>query len=309
MALKSCCKQNFERAVSYYSNIGKITATTTSASRSFTRTHCDRKEQKLSGLSDDSKWPDELLGVVNPRDKKFPLPGNSGIPDFIISDFANSADIQQQASADVLDEAYSRHLSTISQLIAESDYLEADDILEGSSGDMHDEDADITDSIIKKYFDGASVEVKIQDCPKLLYKDFKCIFLEMPARHVSVLTITQRTENAMSGWSGEVEAEREQLLEKFISTATEICHSLRAKNIWCDFIDPSSGQAYFGPYSNSTLFETDDRYNSLGFRIEDLGCCKVITHKKWGENVFVGSIVTTANRNHPAIASILEAAS
>ena len=66
---------------------------------------------------------------------------------------------------------------------------------------------------------------------------------------------------------------------------------------------------YFGPYSNTTLFETDDRYNSLGFRIEDLGCCKVITHKKWGENVFVGSIVTTANKNHPAIIGILEAAS
>merc|ERR550519_42644 len=306
MALKNCSKQNFERAVSYYSNIGKICVNTTSTNRNFTRTHCDRKEQKLSGQSDDSKWPDELLGVVNPKDKKFPLPGNSGIPDFIISDFANSTNIQQ--TSDVLDESYSRHLSTISQLIAESDYMDADDILDGAS-DIHDEETDITDSIIRKYFDGARVEVKIQDCPKLLYKDFKCIFLEMPARHVSVLTITQKTKHAMSGWSGEVETEREQLLEKFISTATEICHSLRAKNIWCDFIDPSCGQAYFGPYSNSTLFETDDRYNSLGFRVEDLGCCKVITHKKWGDNVFVGSIVTTANKNHPAIASILEAAS
>jgi len=308
MALKSCCTQSFERAVSHYSNISKVCVSATNqSSRSFTRTHCDRKEQKLSGL-DDSKWPDELLGVVNPKDKKFPLPGNSGIPDFIISDFANSSNTQQ--TSDVMDESYSKHLSTISQLIAESDYLEADDILDGSSSSMHDdEDPDISDSIIRKYFDGASVEVKIQDCPKLLYKDFKNIFLEMPARHVSVLTITQKTENAMSGWSSNVEAEREKLLEKFISTATEICHSLRAKNIWCDFIEPSSGQAYFGPYSNTTFFETDDRYNSLGFRIEDLGCCKVITHKKWGENVFVGSVVTTANKNHPAIIGILEAAS
>ena len=36
----------------------------------------------------------------------------------------------------------------------------------------------------------------------------------MPARHVSVLTITQKTENAMSGWSSDVESEREKLLEK-----------------------------------------------------------------------------------------------
>ena len=36
----------------------------------------------------------------------------------------------------------------------------------------------------------------------------------MPNKNVSVLTITQKTDNAMSGWSASVESEREKLLEK-----------------------------------------------------------------------------------------------
>ena len=41
------------------------------------------------------------------------------------------------------------------------------------------------------------------------------------------------------------------------------------------------------------MFETDDKYRLLGFRIEDLGCCKVICHKEFGRKVFVGTMVTS----------------
>nr|CAB3263877.1 methylmalonic aciduria and homocystinuria type D homolog, mitochondrial-like [Phallusia mammillata] len=191
-----------------------------------------------------------------------------------------------------------RQLAVVSQLISESDFLDENEKTSVESGD-------VTETIILKYFEGATVELAIQDCPKVLQRDITSMFMNMPKKKITVITITQKTQNDMSAWNQHVEEERDKLLQNFITTATEICHLLRANSIWCDFIDPSSGQPFFSQYTNHTLFETDDRYNHLGFRIEDLGCCKVITHKKWGSHIFVGSIFTDVNKQHPVLKKLL----
>uniref|UniRef100_H2ZNM0 Uncharacterized protein n=1 Tax=Ciona savignyi TaxID=51511 RepID=H2ZNM0_CIOSA len=233
-------------------------------------------------------WPDELMGPISPQDKRFPLPGNIGV---------SQSQANQEQPRFVL--VTGMPIITMQDATIYLQYLD-------ESSEMSSDGENITDSIIRKYLENATVELAIQPCPKVLYKEFRSIFLEMPKQEISVLTITQKTEHEMSMWSQEVEEEREKLLKNFITTATEICHLLRANNFWCDFIDPSSGQAYFGPYTNSTMFETDDRYNSLGFRIDDLGCCKVIAHKRWGSHSFVGSVVTTASIHHDVMTNLLK---
>ena len=79
--------------------------------------------------------------------------------------------------------------------------------------------------------------------------------------------------------------------------------------IWCRYLFqnwfPLFFFQFFGPHTNSTLFETDERYNHLGFNILDLGCCKVISHHLWGSYAIVGTIFTNAPANSNALGSSL----
>merc|ERR1711931_171669 len=95
---------------------------------------------------------------------------------------------------------------------------------------------------------------------------------DLSAGPVSVITISFSTDNDMSKWS------------------------LKEEGFWADFIDPSSGTPHYSSHTNHTLFETDERYRMLGFSVEDLGCCKVISHGKFGRNVFVATIITNASK-------------
>uniref|UniRef100_A0A2K5RCP5 Uncharacterized protein n=1 Tax=Cebus imitator TaxID=2715852 RepID=A0A2K5RCP5_CEBIM len=127
---------------------------------------------------------------------------------------------------------------------------------------------------IETYFESARVECAMQICPELLQEILNHCF----QNKLMILTVTQKTKHDMICWNEEVEIEREVLLEKFISGAKEICYALRPEEYWADFIDPSSGLAFFGPYTNNTLFETDE----------------LICHSLWGTHVVVGSIFTNA---------------
>lgn len=142
------------------------------------------------------------------------------------------------------------------------------------------------------------VECKVEACPATLKKGFQRLFeIKDQAEHLTVVMISQKTENDMATWSGEVEEERETCLGIFIENAMKITQTLTELGYWADFIEPGSGLPFNGSYKNEALFETDDRFNHLGFTIEDLGCCKAISHEQWGTYVFVGVLFTNAPIN------------
>uniref|UniRef100_A0A2K6FKN7 Metabolism of cobalamin associated D n=1 Tax=Propithecus coquereli TaxID=379532 RepID=A0A2K6FKN7_PROCO len=219
-------------------------------------------------------WPDETMGPFGPQDQGFQLPGNMGFDCHLNGTASQKKSLIYKTLPDVLAEPLSseRHEFVMAQYVNEFQGNDAPAEQEINSAEI--------------YFESARV------CNPNI--DFESLFPEVANSKLMILTVTQKTKNDMTVWSEEVETEREMLLEKFISGAKEICYALRAEGYWADFIDPSSGLAFFGPYTNNTLFETDERYRHLGFSVDDLGCCKVIHHSLWGTHVFVGSIFTNA---------------
>lgn len=156
----------------------------------------------------------------------------------------------------------------------------------------------------------ADVEIELSaiECPKLLKREMKYLFPQMETQkmaNVTIFNLTQKSEFDMKAWSEAMEEEREKLTASFIMSANAICSTLHRFGYWADFIDPSSGRPYMGDYTNHTLFETNDAYKQMGFRIEDLGCCKVLQHACWGSNAFVGTIFTDAPLDGGVVSDIL----
>jgi len=234
----------------------------------------------------DNTLPDATLSQVFPQDHRFPMPGLLG-PLYERAD----NEVVPRKRLDIFSCVLpaERHSMILRQAIT------------------HDKMFEIHEEVATSQNENCPVELKAIDCPKILCKDLQSLFPDRDLINgdLVVMTLTHKTENDMSSWSGEVDEEREMMNEKFITSAHEICHSLKEAGYWADFIDPSSGIPYFGPRTNSTLFETDERYRYFGFEIEDLGCCNVIRHTIWNMNVFVGCIFTSAPLNHPVLQSLL----
>ncbi|XP_072114755.1 metabolism of cobalamin associated Db isoform X4 [Mobula birostris] len=177
-------------------------------------------------------WPDEKMGPFGPQDQRFQLPGNMGF-DSHINGVTNLKRIPvRKMLPDVLTEPLSseKHEFVLAQFVNE---------FQGNEVEPQPQYISVAES----YFTNAKVECVIQVCPELLRKDFQSMFPEAPAAGFTVLTVTQRSLNDMTIWNEAVEEEREQLLEKFINGAKEICYALRSEGYWADFIDPSSGLA------------------------------------------------------------------
>lgn len=213
------------------------------------------------------------------HDPNFPLPGNMNIDVSMLDCSESKSPEKYQSLASVLLHTRNdtfRKYHIVNQFLNES-----------SEGDVV--------AIASSLSVTNKVECKIQECPATMRKDFQSLFSDTPdLSNLTVITISQETDNDMAVWSEKVEEERETLTGLFIENAKEVCRKIQDCGYWADFIDPASGLAFNSGNQNRTLFETDDRFNQLGFDVEDLGCCKVLMHKQWKSNVFVGVIFTNA---------------
>lgn len=253
------------------------------------------KDDTITTEMEATVWPDPYLGILGPNDRRLTLPGNIGLGQNLSYQKTSQIEVTPKVLKDednilTCQLAEDRHRSAVNQFF------------------NHEDMEDNLDTVNSQSPIHVTLECIAQECPKLLQKDFSDLF---PTMHLTtgpftVVTMSQRTKNDMTAWSESVEVEREELMLYFVIAAEEICTQLKAQGFWADFIDPSSGRPYLGNYTSATLFETDDRYRHFGFKIEDLGCCKVVSHRKWNTNVFVGCLFTNAPVTGSHIKSIID---
>ncbi|KAE9417237.1 hypothetical protein Angca_004412 [Angiostrongylus cantonensis] len=229
--------------------------------------------------------------LLGPADKQFPLPG-----DVCHKILFHEQPTLQSTTSSCMDQ----NTHSVQEILSMS-HVEADASYSAS----------VQESVFEETQVGSAdwpVELTVQECPRLLKKDMKHLFpgMSFDSVNVSVINITQKTEHDMKVWNEKMEQEREMLTASFISSAIAMCATLRRCGYWADFIDPSSGRPYLGKFTNHALFETDDAYKQMGFRIEDLGCCKVLQHVVWGSRAFVGTLFTDAPIDCSIIQDIIQ---
>lgn len=263
-------------------------------------------------------WPEPQLGPLSPVDKVCPLAGARGTLDSLplksrevdqdkkvihslLADLSNSSLFSVHSNFERLmsyESHIDRHTTMLIQALHHS-------LQPRPTSTTTSATCAATAAVAPA---GLEIEYKSQSCPHLIKKVLNDLFpsIQLPAV-LSVLTIAYKTEHDQAAWSSPMEIEREKLYASFACCAQMLCDKLRREGrFWADFIDPGTGKPFYSAYTQSSLFETDDAFQRLGFHISDVGCCKFIEHAVWGSKVFVGVLFTNAPHDAPILNKLTE---
>jgi len=252
-----------------------------------------------SSSSDGRKegYGEKEICLLGPIDIRAPLPGDMGIPPVSMFSKDNIQQLPKPAGEDC---------EIITRLLPEERYQSICTQAAITAG-------------TEILFGSNKTEYAGYSCPELLKRDFLDLFPDRDLRgdNLTVITICRKTEHDMSAWSEASEIERQKHEQFFIFAANLIVEHLNSFHYWADFIHPTSGAAsttdchvdeiddLAAQITNATMYQTDLRYARFGFTVEDMGCCRIISHHKWGTHIFVGAIFTNAKLDSKEIQVLL----
>lgn len=232
------------------------------------------------------QWPNSSLGPIDTINPAYPLPGSVGFPP-ALSDTKNHNKQLFTSATRTLPGTREDHYAAV--LVDTYNATELDHT-------KH--------SLIPPR--SADLECTIHTCPVLIKKDLANIFAsrKFETSNLTALVLSHRTNEALDEWSELAATEREQLADKFIKSAIDICASLKELGYWADFIDPYKGTPYLGAHGDAKFLEADDKMRHFGFELDDMLCCKILRHPRWNHNVFAGLIFTDAPKDHPVLSHL-----
>jgi len=162
-----------------------------------------------------------------------------------------------------------------------------------------------------------SIEISLHFLPKSLRREFKHVFGDSylgggddgcepppPRGHdeesleLFAVASNQRAKVDLVGVGDDVEAEKDRLLNVFLTFGQDVCDRVCGldADFWADYIDPCSGLPMNSLSRNKVYSEVDSMEVLLGYRAYNAGFCKILCHPDWGSSVYPATIFIYAQK-------------
>ena len=168
-------------------------------------------------------WPDPVLGVFSAQDPRCCLPGNVGVANSSPEKASKPTETTQPAKDSwvLTTDLFTRF--TVKEHQAQTLHTACDYLQH-----TNEAEAQVCSDILESFpeLEGMrNLHCQLQEAPTLLKKELQGLFpgRDVTNSNLSVITLSQKTQNDMTGWSSEVEDERENLVDLFVTAAKEIC--------------------------------------------------------------------------------------
>lgn len=150
------------------------------------------------------------------------------------------------------------------------------------------------------------LECSLHHLPKPLLREFSHVFNDGHVRFglpfngnnnklvLLAIPTNQRAREDLVAVGDHIEAEKDRLLNVFLTFGKYICEALRSKGYWADYIDPCSGLPMISLNCNKVYSEVDGMECLLNYKAYNAGFCKILTHPKWGSAVYPATIFVYA---------------
>ncbi|CAG8463405.1 9171_t:CDS:2 [Acaulospora morrowiae] len=143
------------------------------------------------------------------------------------------------------------------------------------------------------------LEYSIHAGSRRFNKDLVRIFPEIEDQidRCLVIPVFLKCENEIVGIGSEIDKERDKKLIDFVEWGKLICQKLRDRGYWADLTDPCSGYPIFSNRGPSIYPDVQGAEHLLKYSIQNVGCCHILLHPRWGGKVYPGTLFTIAGVN------------
>eukprot|EP00158_Paraphelidium_tribonemae_P004220 Partr_v1_DN26647_c3_g1_i1_m69348 putative Uncharacterized conserved protein (DUF2246) len=142
------------------------------------------------------------------------------------------------------------------------------------------------------------VEMSVHACARSFVQELRFIFADLvegSGMHdklaptdcrIMAIPMFQHTRVDIMGTGIQVEAEKSRCLEQFYMLGLCLCLEIRERGYWADITDPVSGFPMLSARSTSYYPDVYGSQRLLGYETINCGCCNVISHPKYGTQIY-----------------------